>query len=61
MSTPSTGTRHKKNQPRRKHVPQRMCTVCRDTNEKRSLTRVVRTGEASFEIDLTGRAHGRGA
>lgn len=61
MSTPSTGTRSKKNQPRRKHVPKRMCAICRESNEKRTLTRVVRTGESSFEIDPTGRANGRGA
>ena len=57
---PSTGTQSKKKQPRQKHVPNRMCAICRETNEKRTLTRVVRTGEASFEIDLTGRANGRG-
>ena len=28
---------------------------------KRTLTRVVRTGESSFEVDPTGRANGRGA
>lgn len=61
MSTPSTGTRSKKKQPRQKHVPRRMCSVCREASEKRTLTRVVRTGEESFVIDLTGRANGRGA
>ncbi len=61
MSMPSTGTRNKKNQPRRKHVPQRMCAICRETNEKRTLTRVVRTSENTFEVDPTGRANGRGA
>lgn len=60
MSTPSTGTRNKK-KPRQKHVPKRMCAVCRESSEKRTLTRVVRTSEESFEIDPTGRANGRGA
>ncbi len=57
---PSTGTT-KKNPPRQKHVPQRMCAVCRDTNAKRTLTRIVRTDESSFMVDETGRANGRGA
>lgn len=61
MSTPSTGTRNKKKQPRQKHVPTRMCAICRESNEKRTLTRIVRTGEDSYEIDPTGRANGRGA
>lgn len=59
MTAPSTGT-SKRKQPRQKHVPKRMCAICRETNEKRTLTRVVRTSESSFEIDPTGRAHGRG-
>ena len=57
---PSTGT-GKRKQARQKHVPQRMCAVCRESNVKRSLTRVVRTSETQFEIDPTGRANGRGA
>lgn len=60
MTTPSTGT-GKKKQTRQKHVPQRMCAICRETTAKRTLTRVVRTSDSSFEIDLTGRANGRGA
>lgn len=60
---PSSGTQkqNKKRTPRQKHVPRRMCSVCRESNEKRTLTRVVRTGENSFDVDLTGRANGRGA
>ncbi len=61
MSMPSTGTRNKKNRRRQKHIPKRMCAVCREANEKRTLTRVVRTSENSFEVDPTGRANGRGA
>jgi len=38
-----------------------MCVVCRDTNAKRTLTRIVRTSESSYEVDETGRANGRGA
>jgi predicted RNA-binding protein YlxR (DUF448 family) len=35
--------------------------VCRETDAKRALTRIVRTGEGSIEIDPTGRKNGRGA
>jgi hypothetical protein len=31
--------------PRRKHIPQRMCAVCRETDAKRGLTRLVRLSE----------------
>lgn len=58
---PTAGTTKKKNVPRQKHVPQRTCVVCRETNAKRTLIRVVRTSETSYEIDPTGRANGRGA
>lgn len=57
---PSTGTT-RKNQPRQKHVPQRMCVICRETNAKRTLTRIVRTSETHYEVDPTGRINGRGA
>jgi uncharacterized protein len=60
MSMPSTGTR-KKNKTRQKHIPTRMCAVCRETNAKRTLARIVRTGDNSYQVDLTGRANGRGA
>ncbi|MCO5219535.1 MAG: YlxR family protein [Thermomicrobiales bacterium] len=59
---PTAGTTKKNAKaPRQKHVPQRTCVVCRETNAKRTLTRIVRTGETSFEVDPTGRANGRGA
>jgi hypothetical protein len=45
---------------RPKHVPVRMCVVCREKAGKRTLTRIVRT-EAGVMIDLTGKANGRGA
>lgn len=57
---PSAGT-SKPTKTRQKHVPQRMCAVCRETNAKRTLTRVVRTSDTGFEVDPTGRANGRGA
>lgn len=61
---PPTGgavTGKKRQGPRRKHVPQRTCVVCRETGEKRALTRIVRTGEGTIEVDPTGRKNGRGA
>jgi uncharacterized protein len=45
---------------RLKHVPQRMCVVCRDKDAKRSLTRLVRTPEG-IVIDSSGKMSGRGA
>jgi predicted RNA-binding protein YlxR (DUF448 family) len=47
--------------PRRKHVPRRMCVVCRRHDAKRGLYRIVRTPEGSVEPDPTGRRNGRGA
>ena len=47
--------------PRPKHVPQRMCVVCRDHAAKRALTRVVRTTDGLVEIDASGKKNGRGA
>lgn len=47
--------------PRPKHVPRRMCIVCRDHDAKRALHRIVRTPEGVVEPDPTGRRNGRGA
>jgi len=38
-----------------------MCAVCRESDAKRELTRIVRTPEGTVEIDLTGKRNGRGA
>jgi predicted RNA-binding protein YlxR (DUF448 family) len=46
--------------PTRKHVPVRMCVVCRDKAGKRTLTRVVRT-EQGLQVDSSGKLNGRGA
>ena len=46
---------------RQKHTPQRTCVVCRETNAKRALTRLVRTADEGIQIDLTGKRNGRGA
>ncbi len=47
--------------PHRKHVPIRTCIVCRQSQGKRELIRIVRTPSGIVEIDLTGKAPGRGA
>ena len=50
-----------------RHVPQRMCVVCRTSAAKRTLTRLVRVVEdsadaiARVQIDPTGKRSGRGA
>ncbi len=51
----------KKRQARRKHVPQRSCIVCRRKDEKRQLTRLVRTPDEGVVVDPTGKRNGRGA
>jgi predicted RNA-binding protein YlxR (DUF448 family) len=45
---------------RSKHVPVRMCVVCRDKDSKRALTRIVRTPEG-VRVDASGKLNGRGA
>lgn len=51
---------NKSRQPRRKHVPKRTCVVCRCQDNKRNLTRVVRTN-AGVQVDPSGKMRGRGA
>jgi len=45
---------------RKKHKPQRMCVACRQSQDKKTLVRLVRTPEGVV-IDLTGKLAGRGA
>lgn len=40
---------------------QRTCIVCRTSDAKNDLLRVVRTPEGAVEFDATGRKNGRGA
>lgn len=40
---------------------QRTCIVCRETDSKGSLLRIVRTPEGSIHFDPTGKMNGRGA
>ena len=47
-----------------RHIPIRMCVVCRETSAKTMLLRVVRRPEkdgGGLAVDPTGRANGRGA
>lgn len=45
---------------KRKHVPQRMCVACRQSQDKRTLVRIVRTPQGVV-VDETGKMPGRGA
>jgi len=42
------------------HVPMRTCAVCRSSQPKRQMTRVVRATDGSVALDPSGRAAGRG-
>lgn len=44
-----------------RHIPERTCVICKETNQKRALVRIVRVGDDTIEIDLTGKLAGRGA
>ena len=39
----------------------RMCVVCRQMQDKRSLLRVVKDKEGNISVDATGKKNGRGA
>lgn len=44
-----------------KKVPMRTCVVTKEVYPKKELIRVTATKEGVVSVDLTGRAHGRGA
>ena len=46
---------------RQKHVPERTCVGCGQTQPKRQMVRVIRTLEGRVEVDPTGKKSGRGA
>lgn len=58
---PTQQTPKRRKGPRPKHVPRRTCVACRESDDKRSLTRIVRTPDGVVQIDLTGKKNGRGA
>lgn len=45
---------------RQKHIPQRMCVACRQSLDKKTLVRLVKTPQGIF-VDETGKLAGRGA
>lgn len=44
-----------------KESPKRMCVVCREMKDKKTLIRVVRSKDGEIKVDETGKANGRGA
>ena len=44
-----------------KKIPLRTCVVTKEVCPKKSLIRIAATKEGQVSIDLTGKAHGRGA
>lgn len=44
-----------------KKVPLRKCLGCNEQFPKKALVRVVRASNGEVSLDLTGKAHGRGA
>ncbi|MBR5133967.1 MAG: YlxR family protein [Clostridia bacterium] len=44
-----------------KKIPLRMCAGCGEMKPKKDLVRVVKPKEGEIDLDLTGRANGRGA
>jgi len=46
---------------RQKKVPIRTCISCRESSEKRTLTRIVKTTGGEVRIDPAGKLPGRGA
>lgn len=47
--------------PRVRHIPIRTCVACRETDQKRSLLRIVRLADGTVAFDATGKMSGRGA
>ncbi len=45
---------------RKKHIPQRMCIACRESQAKKTLIRLVRTPDG-IVVDPTGKLPGRGS
>lgn len=46
---------------KKRKIPMRMCIGCREMMPKKELIRVVKSPEGSIDIDLKGKAPGRGA
>lgn len=61
MSKPKVPTKATMQAKPRKHIPQRMCVVCRASSAKRTLVRLVRTADEGLQVDPSGKRNGRGA
>lgn len=46
---------------KKRKIPERMCTGCREKKPKKQLVRIVRSPEQEISIDFTGKKPGRGA
>lgn len=46
---------------RKRKIPMRMCVGCREMKPKKELIRVVKSPDGDIDIDLRGKAPGRGA
>ncbi|TCP30294.1 hypothetical protein EV207_106117 [Scopulibacillus darangshiensis] len=46
---------------KQRKIPMRKCIACGDSEEKKSLFRIVRSPEGEVSLDLTGKKNGRGA
>ncbi len=46
---------------KKRKIPERMCTGCREKKPKRELVRIVRSPEQEITVDFTGKKPGRGA
>lgn len=44
-----------------KKIPERLCTGCGEMKPKKDLVRIVKPKDGTIDLDLTGRANGRGA
>lgn len=44
-----------------KKTPKRQCIGCGESNDKKSMIRIVKTGDNQFVLDSTGKMNGRGA
>lgn len=46
---------------KKRKIPERMCTGCREKRPKKELVRIVRSPEQEITVDFTGKKPGRGA
>lgn len=46
---------------KKRKVPLRKCVGCQEQKPKKEMVRIVHNKNGAIEVDLTGKAHGRGA